>query len=69
MAAGFHTGRAKVAPFWGVAREEGLLVESIEEVDVEGGRREWREERDGGREDVTGRKKWLVVAKLKRVGV
>lgn len=69
VAAGFHTGRAKVAPFWRVAGEEGLVVESIEEVDVEGGRREWREERDGGREDVTGRKRWLVIAKLKRAGV
>lgn len=67
VAAGFHTGRAKVVPFWHVAREEGLEVECIEEVDVDGNRREWMEERDGGREDVTGRKRWLVVARLKRV--
>ena len=63
---GFHTGRQKVAPFFDVLREEALEVESIEEVDVEGNKRPWMRERDGGREDVTARKRWLVVAVLKR---
>jgi len=64
--AGFHTGRAKLAPFFEVAVEEGLEVESIWERDVDGFERGWKRERDGGREDITGRKRWLVVAILRR---
>lgn len=65
--AGFHTGRAKMAPFFGEAiREAGLEIEEIFEMDADGKRREWAVERDGGREDVSGRKKWLVVARLRR---
>ena len=64
--AGFHTGRAKLAPFFDVAENEGLQVDSIEEVDVAGNKRPWAKERDAGKEDVTDRKRWLVVAKLKR---
>ena len=64
--AGFHTGRAKLAPFFDVAVEEGLEVEAIWERDVDGLEREWRKERDGGLEDVTGRKRWLVIAVLRR---
>ena len=64
--AGFHTGRAKLAPFFDVAAEEGLEVEDIWERNVEGMERKWAKERDGGVEDVTGRKKWLVVAILRR---
>lgn len=64
--AGFHTGRAKLAPFFDVVVEEGLEIESIWERDVDGHEREWKAERDGGKEDVTGRKRWLVVAVLKR---
>ena len=44
----------------------GLQVEDIFEMDAEGRRREWTKERDGGREDVGGRKKWLMVARLRR---
>jgi EEF1A N-terminal glycine/lysine methyltransferase len=62
---GFHTGRAKLAGFFDVATEEGLEVEEIYEEDIEGTRKEWLKERDGGRQDVTGRKRWLVVATLK----
>ena len=64
--AGFHTGRAKLAPFFDAVREEGLEIESIWERDVDGHEREWRKERDGGKEDVTGGKRWLVVAVLRR---
>lgn len=64
--AGFHTGRSKLAAFFDCAVEEGLEVEEIYEEDDEGRRRDWERERDGGREDHTARKKWLVVARLKR---
>lgn len=64
--AGFHTGRAKLAAFLECAVEEGLEIEDIYEEDDEGFRREWAKERDGGREDHATRKKWLVVARLKR---
>lgn len=64
--AGFHTGRAKLAQFFNVIEPQGLEVEEIYEEDVEGLRREWMRERDGGREDVTGRKRWLVIARLRR---
>lgn len=62
---GFHTGRAKLAAFFDVATEEGLEIEEIYEEDANGTRREWVKERDGGTEDVLGRKKWLVIARLK----
>jgi nicotinamide N-methyltransferase len=64
--AGFHTGRAKLAPFFKVAVDCGLDIEAIWERDCDGKEREWAEERDGGREDVTERKKWLVIAILQR---
>lgn len=64
--AGFHTGRAKLAAFFDCAVEEGLEIEEIYEEDDKGLKRDWAKERDGGREDHTVRKKWLVVARLKR---
>ena len=64
--AGFHTGRAKLAPFFDVAIDEGLDVEHIWEQDADGSKREWQAQRDGDREDVTERKRWLVVAVLCR---
>lgn len=64
--AGFHTGRAKLAGFFDEARERGLEVDEIFEEDAEGRRREWMEERDGGREDHAERNKWLVISILKR---
>jgi nicotinamide N-methyltransferase len=65
--AGFHTGRAKLAAFFDVALEQGLEVEEIYEEDDRGSRREWVKEKDGGREDVTERKKWLAIAIMRRV--
>ena len=64
--AGFHTGRAKLSSFFETVVEQGLQIEEIYEEDVDGVRREWLKERDGGREDVTARKRWLVVGRLKR---
>lgn len=65
--AGFHTGRVKVAPFFEeVVPAQGLEVEDIFEMNANGQRRPWASERDGGREDIGERKKWLVVARLKR---
>lgn len=66
--AGFHTGRARVAPFFEeTVPSVGLEVDEIYEMNAEGKRRSWAKERDGGAEDVTERKKWCVVARLKRV--
>ncbi|KAF2648648.1 hypothetical protein K491DRAFT_783913 [Lophiostoma macrostomum CBS 122681] len=66
---GFHTGRARLALFFEeVAPEAGLEVELIFEMDADGMRREWQAERDGGKEDVGERKKWLVLAQLRRAG-
>ena len=65
--AGFHTGRAKLAPFFEeVVGEEGLEIEDIYEMDADGKRRRWQVERDGGTEDHGERKKWLVVSRLRR---
>lgn len=64
--AGFHTGRAKLVSFFDIASSLGLEIEEIWERDADGNEREWVRERNGGREDATGRNKWLVVAILKR---
>ncbi|KAL1632340.1 hypothetical protein SLS56_003755 [Neofusicoccum ribis] len=64
--AGFHTGRASMAPFFKIVEEEGLKAEDIYEMDAEGRRRDWAFEKDGGREDHGERNKWLVIAQLKR---
>lgn len=65
--AGFHTGRAKVAPFFEeTVPEVGLEIEDIYEMNAEGKRRPWAKERDGGREDVGERKKWCVLARLRQ---
>ena len=63
---GFHTGRAKLAGFFEVAFQHGLEAESMYEENAEGVRRPWVTERDGGQENQTERKKWLVVAVLRR---
>ena len=68
VVAGFHTGRAKLKGFFD---REGLLAERLEvekiwERDCAGKERQWDEERE--EEDKTVRKRWLVVAVLKRVG-
>lgn len=64
--AGFHTGRANLASFFDVAVDEGLEAEDIYEENADGVRREWLKERDSGFEDHNERKKWLVIAILKR---
>ncbi|KAF3040727.1 hypothetical protein E8E12_008036 [Didymella heteroderae] len=68
--AGFHTGRAKLVPFFeDVVPQEGLEVEEMYEMDADGVRRPWARERDGGRENIGERKKWLVIARLRRRAV
>jgi EEF1A N-terminal glycine/lysine methyltransferase len=67
VVAGFHTGRAAVASFFDVAEDEGLHGEDIWEVDVDFHERPWARERDG--EDITGQKRWLVAAALRRVPI
>lgn len=49
-----------------MAEEEGLYVEEIYEEDADGVRREWAKEKDGGTENVTERKRWLTIARLRR---
>lgn len=64
---GFHTGRAKIAAFFEeTVPKGGLEIEDIFEMDANGKRREWAKERDGGKEDVGERKKWLTIARLRR---
>lgn len=63
---GFHTGRAKLAAFFHTASEMGLTAEEIYEENADGVRRPWMDERDGGQENQTERKKWLVIAVLRR---
>ncbi|KAF2415963.1 hypothetical protein EJ08DRAFT_703764 [Tothia fuscella] len=65
--AGFHTGRAKMACFF----EEtlpgvGLEIEEIWEMDADGRRRPWSAVADEIGDKVGERKKWLVVARLRR---
>lgn len=68
LVAGFHTGRKMVADFFdqNTLREDGgLEVECIFERDCDGVEREWVPDR--GWEDPSVRKRWLVVAVLRRV--
>lgn len=67
VVAGFHTGRAKMAGFFGreALAAVGLEVERIWERDCDGVERDWVEDR--GREDTSRRKRWLAVAVLRRV--
>jgi hypothetical protein len=63
--AGFHTGRAKLAAFFeNAVPNSALEVEEIFELDADGRRRVWQAH--AAEEAVGERKKWLVVAKLKR---
>ncbi len=68
VVAGFHTGRAKMANFFVEENlaAQNLAIESITEKDPDGIEREWVFDR--GIEDVTVRKRWLVVAVLKHKG-
>lgn len=71
VVAGFHTGRARMAGFFdgGFLRREGvgLEVEGIWERDCDGVERAW--DAEGEEDDPTVRKRWLVVAVLRRVGL
>jgi nicotinamide N-methyltransferase len=81
VVAGFHTGRAKMAGFFDAEAlaAVGLEVQSIVEKDPVGREREWRSreggesgkggdgrEEEGRRENLSERKRWLVVAVLRR---
>jgi nicotinamide N-methyltransferase len=65
---GFHTRRDNMARFFSdeKLREVGLETEWIWERDCDGVEREWAWDR--GFEDPAERKRWLVVAVLRRVG-
>jgi len=63
VTAGFHTGRPTIAHFFTLAASAGLEAAKIWERDVYGNVRPWSETRE---EDITARKKWLVVAILRR---
>ena len=64
--AGFHTGRARLAPFFEeVVPKCGLEIEDIFEMDAYGKRRDWSKER-AVVEDIGERNKWLVIARLRR---
>lgn len=67
IVAGFHTGREKMRGFFEeeAVKAAGLEVERIWERNAEGVEREWLTDR--GIEDITQRKRWLVVA-LRSVG-
>lgn len=66
IVAGFHTGREKMRGFYDtkMLNKYSLEVESIWERDAEGKERKWMIDR--GIEDVTARKRWLVIAVLKK---
>lgn len=66
VVAGFHTGLANVSSFFEVAVEAGLEIEEIWERDINGGERKWMKEQDSKFEDITERKKWLIIAILRR---
>jgi nicotinamide N-methyltransferase len=68
VVAGFHTGRAKMRGFYeeSALSEAGLEIEKIWERNAEGTEREWVLDR--GFEDVTERKRWLVVGILRSKG-
>ncbi|PVH85098.1 hypothetical protein DL98DRAFT_512030 [Cadophora sp. DSE1049] len=66
VVAGFHTGREKMMGFYeeGSLKDAGLEIDRIWERNAEGLERKWVEDR--GIEDVTERKRWLVVGILKK---
>jgi nicotinamide N-methyltransferase len=64
VVAGFHTGRTNMSGFYNAEalQKVGLEVERIWERDCNGEERPWDIERE---DDITVRKRWLVVASLK----
>lgn len=65
--AGFHTGRAKLVSFFDEAHSIGLETEHIFECNVDLDARQWVDKRNGGREDIGERSRWMVIAILKSV--
>lgn len=65
VVAGFHTGRENMRGFFekDALRKHRLVIERIWERDCNGVDREWAWER---KDDITERKRWLVIAVLKR---
>ena len=67
VVAGLHTGRTVIAHFFRIAEEMGLIPDEdgIQEKNlIDGSFRRWQE--SIVEEDNVERKKWLVIAKLKR---
>jgi predicted nicotinamide N-methyase len=64
---GFHTGRARMKGFFDAEtlNAEGLVVHSIWERDCDGVERSWDPEREEEEQHV--RKRWLVVAVVKKI--
>ncbi|KYK59642.1 nicotinamide N-methyltransferase [Drechmeria coniospora] len=69
LVAGFHTGREKIRGFFEekTLREVGLELERIWERDCDGQERVWMSHRP--EDDITVRKRWLLVAVLRRTTV
>ncbi|KAL1878053.1 hypothetical protein VTK73DRAFT_8188 [Phialemonium thermophilum] len=69
VVAGFHTGRAKMRGFFDgeALAAVGLEVERMWERDCDGWEREWAWDRGGEDTDMGVRKRWLVVAVLRRL--
>ena len=64
VVSGFHTGRAKMAGFFDVIGQVGLMIDRIWEEDINGQQRAWDRERE---DDQSERKRWLAIAVLKRM--
>ncbi|APA10232.1 hypothetical protein SS1G_07328 [Sclerotinia sclerotiorum 1980 UF-70] len=68
ICAGFHTGRELMRGFFEEEKlaAAGLEIESIYERDANGVEREWVTDRGAEDRDAIARKRWLVIAILKR---
>ena len=66
VVAGFHTGRHIVVMFFEAAKQAGFECERIWEQDHEGNTQPWRLNPWDNRDDIEERRKWLVIASLKR---
>lgn len=66
VCAGFHTGRENIRKFFDkeALKAKGLEVEAIWERDCDGAERDWESVTD---DDVTKRKRWLIVGILKKI--
>ena len=66
VTAGFHTGRERVASFLRRVADQGLVLERVWEIDVNGEMRAWAELRKG--EGVLESRRWCMLAVLRRRG-